>query len=290
MPRSPKFFEVSESFLWEREANGCEVVSGTGIPDAAPLGTHIPVSNEWTPAGIRRRGSRPRPQQGRFVVPMGRGEPRPYRLFREHPSAWKDFVQTPETDAGIATFATEFGLLGAPRICEVSTSDGRLRLGEPVADWLLAIRTMKIAHEAAKRTGSAKRAGQRDSQRSLIAMAGLDQLKRYMGLFLDAPPDATPRGDVQFLVNTYLTSVPAHLDWRDGGFEWSVKPTSLLGALWFQFARSLAPSRRLRKCRYRPCGQLFTPIRTDTFFCGTKCRVYWHRQHPARRKRSARSQ
>src|SRR5260221_14562980 len=70
----------------------------------------------------------------------------------------------------------------------------------------------------------------------------------------------------------------------------SLKPLSLLGAIWLQFAAAMEEQRNFEKCKN--CGRPFeisraalTGKRSDAKFCSTRCRVrgYQRRMEQARR-------
>lgn len=280
-------------FTWEAPAGGCRWVK---IPVLDRERLHLVDGSLFGP---RKKGS---------TV---------YRPF-DHSGLFREFAGTDLAPEAIAAFADRFGFLGEGNPTEIPVEGGRKSFGmaESAELWIGEILSMRLAVDlwdaARARDAAALREkmvlkGSRTLGFELHLASETPALSAELG-FAEAPRVTWSSGDpdlvrkfqagnlfepalrcVQWLVNTHLedrVSPSLHWDSRLGALRLRFVPTSLIGALWLQFALAIDGDRRYRRCEV--CGTWFeiSPdvARVNKIYCSDRCRAaaYRERQERAR--------
>ena len=235
-----------------------------------------PSALELAWRAARRLGRVSGPVLGEVV---NAGPPRSYSPMSKSTSSL--FLTFAEIDyrnlSSISDFATKFGLLGLPTVFQdvarlSRSGEHHHAWGETYLDWAREICQMR---EALELTRSAKSAGE-SKARTEWNDARLD------------PPYDERHERCAWLLNSHLHDVtPRMLFARDGEPRISFAPTSLLSAMWLQFALSLVGDKEFRSCKF--CRRLFeistdqTGFRSHREFCSDSCKTKDYRK----RKRTA---
>ncbi len=231
----------------------------------------------------------------RFLAPVPSVTESRYPL-RDAPALFREFAETPATEEGAKAFADRHGLLGGDILRAITTEDeGVEPRGERLADWAHEIGEMR---EAVTVWDEIK-AGGGTALRERVNWSG-DAVKfqtaageRVLADALAGDPTAAlmlPAHDylragrwfVQMIINERMAGrVTPRLAWHDeeGRSKLLVVPTSLIGALWLQFAMVVDEGRDFRRCAH--CGKWFDispdAARRDRIYCSHACRVAAYR-------------
>jgi hypothetical protein len=274
----------------------------------------------------RRRGETARI----LVYPDDDPGARVYMPLRSEPALFLEFAAVPTTEEGVLAFAERYGALGFPDWAlfkaggtEVGLRDAgfsftkfdQLR-GEPLEYWASHIRAMRTAvvlWDFVRRgdmsglrhivrwvrdASGARRAyfraepdGGADDDSSLlytVAAGGESRYDRHDGAYQLA---------IDYIVHNINTrlcqQVGPAVEWEEESRRLPMYfiPSSLVGALWLQFARAVDGGAEYRPCK--GCGRLFevsrSASRSDKQFCSNACRskAYRERQEEARRLAAA---
>jgi hypothetical protein len=214
-----------------------------------------------------------------------------YRPLQEFSGLFMRFAETPQTAEGAAEFAGKFGML-LGRLHERTVSIDRrdttrisnVRPGpiELAADWVSAIREM----HAAVRIWRAL-----EEDPSAILGSGLAHMLETAG--------ARWRSIITTPVYQKLEAAitkwgAAHAHFRDE--QLTFEPTTLLGALWFQFGNAIAQGKQFGECQLgdacshvkwfeKGTGVIAGAKRDDSHFCSRACKQKHHRMRKAEARR-----
>ena len=199
-------------------------------------------------------------------------------MSKSTPSLFLTFAEIDHKNlSSISDFATKFGLLGVGTVFQDMAGLRRLgehhyAWGETYLDWAREICLMR---EAVELTRSDRGAGEGRAR------------MEWNDARLD-PPYGDRYERCAWLLNSHLQDVkPRMLFAQDVEARLSFAPTSLLSALWLQFALSLVGDKEFRSCKF--CQRLFeistdqTGFRRHREFCSDSCKTKDYR----RRKRTA---
>lgn len=208
------------------------------------------------------------------------GAERRYRPLSDETGLFLMFAQLEPTQAGILSFATQYGLLGGRAEIRVA---GTEQVGELLHVWVEEIKAMRgvVGLWDAVRAGRPNAVStvlERGDPLSASNVAG----NRYRsGERIEAAKvliAETITDRLQGLVS------PAVLH-QEGEVAFRVMPSSLLGALWLQCGLGVTGNREFRECRRAKCGKWFElspdAYRTHRQFCSDPCRFRAYRQRQA---------
>jgi hypothetical protein len=219
---------------------------------------------------------------------------RDYRPFQEITGLFLVFAELEPTETAIVEFANKYGMLGSEDNISAPTDFGVVSLhGEPLELWKQEIEALRNAVDLWR----AMLKGREELMSTLVKQLGdPDKLPMKVGHlqhFDDQEPARAALGAIQRRAS-YVMRNHVDVDFLFAGNEprlqLSLKPFSLLGAIWLQFAVAVEERRNFEKCKN--CGRPFeisrmasTGKRSDAKFCSTRCRVgsYHMRIEQARR-------
>ena len=256
---------------------------------------------------------------GWVLVEVDRSEssdaPHRYEPLRDATGLFRTFASTAPTKKGVLAFAKEYGLLGTEQYLDPHPHDvpnpiveGRV-VGERLSDWFDHILVMKDAVEVWDLATKRDEDGLRKIERSrklfteptshrLAERAAVEPVHdAYTSSGFDHRLDyyhATSSGSLlkdawalvmdvvqQHLVETGLEMTMGG-DGARGTARLYVTPTSLLGAMWLQFAEAISEQKDYARCKL--CGKPFevstaqTGFRTNRRFCSDVCKNQFHYQ------------
>ena len=231
--------------------------------------------------------------------------------LKDHPKLFEELACVDPTKDGIQDFADRNGLLGGEqqlvRPDRKRKSQGVLT-GEPISSWQTAISHMRLACHFQQQLNHGEVPKQPTTRPFTAGKPGRGVLDRRIGdlaaedfwslVQLPADPTTldTTRGAIQMVANSWLREgVTASLIWHDEWRQYTLRlvPTHLLGAMWFQFAESIAKNLDYSKCE--TCGKWLevstgqSGVTKRTRFCSDRCRVEAHRKQRAEVSRLARA-
>ena len=248
---------------------------------------------------------------------------RSYQPLADATGLFRTFAGTSPTKAGVLAFADEYGLLGTeqyldpdPRDVADATVEGQV-VGERLSDWTAHILVMKDAVDVWDLVATKDEAGLRKLQRSrklftkppahrsaepaavepqhdAYTSDGFDRLDYYRSARSGSLSDAW--AFVMDAVTQHLeeTGVKMTMKWSATGrtARFYIAPTSLLAAMWVQFADAVSEHKTYERCRL--CGKPFevstaqTGARTNRRFCSDahKNQFHYEKRIEARRLRA----
>jgi hypothetical protein len=226
------------------------------------------------------------------------------------------FAGTPATPEGILKFANDYGRLGSEEMQVIGvpaeSAQGSVAQpgvampvgeGEPFAAWVLEIMSMRQAlalwdmHEVGDNATIRRHVRWVDSTRVVYARHPADTSEPASSSGVETIADSpevlalfTP-GDIMRPALWYLQKVVnAHLEGRvsprllwsrdEGRPQLFIRPHSLIGVLWLQFAQAIDGHKTYRECLH--CGKWFelSPelgIRKHRVYCSNACRTRAYR-------------
>lgn len=228
----------------------------------------------------------------------------PQRIVRYSPLAtatglFRHFAETTPDEAGILAFANAYGSLGGTieENLRSETAPFPRLVGEAFSEWVRAIdqlRTVLSAWDAAKASDTAFLGRSIHWNEDTVYFLS-DTTYERIGSSLDDPSMGMrfEEGDllapaqelVRRRVNTQLVDhrVAPRLLWN-AGEEMDIRfnPVSLIGALWFQFARAIAGNKAFKQCQN--CKNWIEvggdrSARSDKKFCSPSCKAAFHRKN-----------
>ena len=241
---------------------------------------------------------------------------REYAPLTEYPALFREFAFVEQTAEGFLSFANLYGALGSEGTCEFvhsptdrakgwDTPDG---WGEVIGAWFTEAGRM---HDGVAIWDAVRREDEDflshcmwyENEDRLVYWEPLSDQWHISGEELLAAPDHHPerleqireRGVlraglfiVQDLINEGLrTRVHERLMWADDRLAISLIPSNLIGALWLQFAHSVAADVDFAKCV--ECGTWFEVApgsgRPDKRYCSDACRMRAYRKRKAAKSR-----
>ena len=291
-----------EHEFWIEQASEFKAPRAHG--ETIPLAAYIQMGTVGPPRSFLTNGSALWQQRARRYRPLAL----PISLFRT-------FADTELTEQAIRQFANNYGLLGRtvailmPNVRTTSIAEG-----ESLDAWKAEISLMKAAVHLwdliRTRDLKALRArvrwhpndvvdyyAQFDIGDIVASIPELDPETTYMDLRVLDMLDVFQAGDVVgpalFFLSRILTnklengvSLATSVDLAHSTLRMSFSPSTLLTAMWLQFALSVEQDEDFRKCR--ECGKWFALApgtgRADKEFCSSACRskAYRKRQAEAR--------
>ena len=240
--------------------------------------------------------------------------PRRYEPLRDDTGLFRTFASTAPTKKGVLGFANEYGLLETrqylnPDPREVADVGPDQVVGERLSHWIPHILVMKDAVEVWDLATRKDVDGLRRIERSrklfteppshrLTEPAAVEpQHDAYTGDGFEFRYDyyrAGPSGSllkdawalVMDVVQQHLVETGPEMtmggDGARGTARLHVTPTSLLGAMWLQFAEAISEQKDYARCKL--CGKPFevstaqTGFRTNRRFCSDVCKNQFHYQ------------
>ena len=237
--------------------------------------------------------------------------PRRYEPLRDVTGLFRTFAEAAPTKNGVRAFANEFGLLGTTRYLDphphkVADVGPDQLAGERLSHWLAHLLVMKDAVEVWDLAARKDVEGLREVQRSrqLFTKPPSHRLTEQAAVEpvhdADTPSGFEPRLDYyrsprsgllrdawafvmdgvqQHLVETGLEMTMGG-DPAQGTARLYVAPTSLLGAMWLQFAEAISEQKDYGRCLL--CGKPFeistaeAGARTNRRFCSDACKNQFH--------------
>lgn len=232
-------------FTWERYPSGYTIVSKT--PQPVPGRWLETLGWGTTASHLRTTPDEPVSGVRRLVVPREpREKPQVFKPFHKQTSRLFERFCSADSDDDILGFATEYGLLG------ISMRTGQTGLPAPedvVDDWKKHAQLMRFC------------LARYDSRRQILLLK-----------------DARGTMDAVNIELRERIAPELTMDPRSAQVSLSVRPVSLLGALWYQAAMSMERTTEYESCRF--CGQLFevgatspTGRNRGTRFCSVDCRI-----------------
>lgn len=244
------------------------------------------------------------PEQGRFLcaVDAFRSDwnnmfdryQRSYRPIEEVTGLFLEFADLEPTEGAVVEFSSKYGMLGSGDNISSAADFGVASLhGESLESWSREIETLRKAVDL-------WRAMQRGREELLSTLKKLvgdpDQLPMKVSHLqhLDDQDPAIAALSVIQRSASYVLRKELGVDFlfigNEPRLQLSLRPVSLLGAIWLQFAAAVEERRNFEKCKN--CGRPFEISRAasigkraDAKFCSTRCRVgsYHLRIEQARR-------
>ena len=268
------------------------------IVDASGLCWSVdPQGYEWMGSPGGDAGGFFPSKEGSYLVHKGQGHK--LRLVREYPlsplempNLFYQLATTPPMPEGIVEFADRYGFLGAGTMVPVDWKppiDWGTELqtgtyfipGELISDWEHEIETIALAY----RCWSALR---NESQEELAALDKLLTTRETAPSFLGSawpqnkPPSDPVAASLEFLISRGLRDrVSGTLRRRaDGaGWETNFSPSTLIGAIWIQFAQAVAED-VWKDCQH--CGEPFKPKNRRAVYCSDSHRQLAYQKRKAK--------
>ena len=243
-------------------------------------------------------------------VPIGTTYPRWRYNPLAHTALFRDFAEVPLTEDGMLGFANKWGPLGGTATVPVgvkSVPEKKAVLlgdGESARFWFSEIRDMKELVELWDMTSQGDpRLGERiewgenrviyigprvpgfpPNSRSRAEIAQASHSPEVFNRFVRGDLALPALHYIQKCVNDKLTkhNVSARLLWdsHHQHLGMYLVPASLIGCLWFQFARAIDGERKYNRCPI--CRKWFettsTVSRSDRVFCSPSCKAGNHRK------------
>lgn len=219
-----------------------------------------------------------------------------YQPLEERTGLFREFAALEPSEQQVLSFANRFGLLGAGSDRELDSRYGRVSVyGELLELWKEEIDAFKLALEAWDVVAAGSRQALANFKAKLAAPQFPLAVQRALHLD-DEDPARAVLSLVQRLADARLREhIETRLRFRGNLPKLNVclMPTTLLGAMWLQFAAAVDGLKRFQQCAQ--CGAPFevsrdpkTGKRRDARFCSARCRVghYRERIEQARRLRS----
>lgn len=217
------------------------------------------------------------------------------------PTLFRIFGDTPPTEDGVLTFASAYGMVLRGETIALDEETHAIGLGTPLSTW-----TEEILHlRNALRTWDGLQAGDKD-----LVTGSLRVWEQHSMLWADFPEPGAQVGPLALDdedLNLYhetgdLSLIALHLVRQTVNFELSTGtraqlvesttagrpalttvPTSLLGAMWFQFAQAIAEDKRYRRCQ--ECASWFEvppdARRRNSMYCRDACKSKAYRARKA---------
>ena len=218
-----------------------------------------------------------------------------YKPLEKDAGLFRTFADTEPTSDGVEQFASSYGFLGLTRYKvrpdePYATPQDDDAVGEHLDDWQLEIRWMRTAIELARAASSNST---REIQRILridgtaATLTDRDGTKLSLKLQTELPDDPVVASKQvlakmasERLKGSMQTSLVAH----ESAISARSRPTSLIAALWLQFALKIDDPNSYRKCDQ--CRRWFelTPSvnRKDRQYCSNACRTKAYRERKKR--------
>ena len=254
------------------------------------------------------------------------GNPR-YLPLEDHTALFRIFADTDPTEEGILEFANKYGFLGHDPSISIPIklpNDGGevLGLGESIQSWkkeisiILTAVTLwdlaesndikelkKFIHWKGKHTviykfgiKSIKRKGKWPKfqvGRSIIAMDENENDRfrpELMARFRPGDLNHPARCHVQNMINDRIEGlVSSRMLWESERDRLSLYfvPSSLLGAMWLQFAQAIDGDKKYRRCQECRKPYEISPekARTSKFYCSNACRSKNYRDRQAKARK-----
>ena len=219
---------------------------------------------------------------------------RSYRPFHEVTGLFLEFADLEPNETAIVEFVNRYGMLGIGDNIFAPSDFGVVRLhGETLEWWRGKIETLRSAVDLWR----AMQKGKEELLSTLKKQLGdPDQLPmkvRHLQHLDDQDPAMAALSVIQRSAS-YVLRQELSFDFLFAGNEprlqLSLRPVSLMAAIWLQFAAAVEERRSFEKCKN--CGRPFEISRaasigkrSDAKFCSTRCRVgsYHVRIEQARR-------
>ncbi len=214
-----------------------------------------------------------------------------YEPLEKDSGLFRTFADTEPTPNGVEIFASSYGFLGLTRY-EVrpdeayATPQDHDAVGEHLDDWQLEIKWMRTAIELARAASSGST---REIQRVLrihgtaATLTDRDGTKLPLKLQTELPDDpvlASKQVLAKVASERLQGSMQTSLVTQEGSISARSRPTSLIAALWLQFALNIDDPNSYRKCDQ--CKRWFevTPSvnRKDRKYCSNACRTKAYRR------------
>ncbi len=212
---------------------------------------------------------------------------RTYQPLKENTALFLEFAQTQPTKSRILAFANQYGLLG---IAEIGDYPGPALVTERMDDWKWSIKLVRNAvnlwhalEAGPKSPITAWNKYWRGASAREVLRAIYDDVPGDQAL---SPDEAVQYGRQKLLnvLNDSLRKYPAQArlaSTRNGDFQLTFVPTSLIGAMWLQFAQAVAHNYTIKICK--GCGKPFqtgagTNRRADAKTCNDSCRQRAYRK------------
>ena len=244
-----------------------------------------------------------------------------YRPLRDATGLFKTFASTKPTKAGVLAFTNEYGLLGTqayldPDPQEVPDAVAAEQVaGERLSDWRAHILVMKDAVEVWDLVATKDEDGLRRLQQSrkLFTKPSAHRCDEWAAVepqydeetsdgfdhrldYYRSARTASLRDAWDFVMDAitqHLEETGVNMTMRWSAAErtarFYVAPTSLLAAMWVQFAEAVSEQKGYERCRQ--CQTPFevstaqTGARTSRQFCSDPCKNKFHYQKRERAKR-----
>jgi hypothetical protein len=255
-------------FGWEVPEGGYRYERGSA--ENAEFGTELMLI-ESTPVGVSRMVKR-------------------HRTLKESTGLFIEFAHVDATPAGIIAFANQYGPLGGTltqlvTVGKRNAKEKPVYAGESIAAWLREIAAVRrllqlwlqdIKAEITFRTAAESIFAEWASGSSVVAFRATDP-DTYERL-----KNKTAEIALHYLraqVNAKLIEHPATArliyEKSRGAFGLFIVPSSLIAAIWLQFAAAIDGNRRYRSCKN--CGKWFevggSGRRAHTEACSDSCRA-----------------
>ena len=213
-----------------------------------------------------------------------------HRTLKDATALFKTFADIDPTPDGVVSFANQYGALGGTlsRMVTIGKPDAKgkpLHTGEPITAWLTEIaeirRLLSVWDQDAKceitfRTAPESIVAEWPSGTEIVVFRATDPetYERLRG-----KPTEIAQHYLRTKVNAKLLEHPATArllyEKTRGAPGLFIVPSSLIAAIWLQFAAAIDGSRQYRSCKN--CGKWFevggSVRRADTEACSASCRA-----------------
>ena len=252
-----------------------------------------------------------------FLKEMGGLEPREYSPLKDVNGLFRTFAETEPTPEGVLKFADQYGSLGGDVVNrfrpEAASPDSIPDFGEPLIVWIWEIKSIRhsvaiwdlIRNGAAEElskvicwndswdegfTVSIRFLNEEDQPPFLIEAddESTAQIPRIHGSFEEAYRSGDPflpaLNYVQGVINTHLRKRTQSTLQGTGNiaspFDLQIKPDSLIGAIWLQFALALDGNYDYHPCEECSLWFAISPGagRPEKQYCSDACRMRAYRK------------
>ncbi len=256
--------------------------------------------HRWVTA---RAADDPNAQQQRFLAPSSKGLVQSRFPLRDEPALFRAFAEIQKDEKAIKDFADAHGLLGGDHLRPIAVSEAGIEpRGETLEDWEAEIAAMREALAAWDAVQCGDEASLKDrvrwsDERVTFETESGARVLADASTHDWAPFLMLPRYDylraarwlVQDIINEHIKGkVAPRLLWNEerGRSQMAVVPTSLVSALWTQFALAVDAEKDFRRCS--ACGKWFDAsrdvARKTRIYCSNACRVRAYRARKSEAK------
>ena len=247
---------------------------------------------------------------------------RSYQPLTDATGLFRTFASAKPTKAGVLAFANEYGLLGTERYLDPDPREVPDALatepvvGERLSDWIAHLLVMKDAVEVWDLVATKNEAGLKKLQRSrkLFTEASGHRLAERAAVerqhdeytsdgfelrhsYYRSPKSGSLLQDAwDFVIDTadqHLEETGVQMTMTRGSTQhtarFSIAPSSLLAAMWVQFAEAVSEQKTYERCRQ--CGTPFevstaqTGARTNRRFCSDEHKNQFHYEKRTRARK-----